>query len=553
MNQELRVRTRDGNVNTVKLEKDSYTVGRAGVCDLCYADDPGLSRVHVAIERLGGDWSVRDLGSRNGTSLNGKRLENTVLLRPGDRVTAGHLSIEYADPFAGGMTVVFTESGGFPVSPATMVASLDDLLGPEISQKGVASNSAALSGTRQVDALIRAGRELASHTPLAELFPTILELAIDAVNAGRGVLMTLDGGDLVVRAAKGEGFTISKTVRDRVLKDKESLLVRDVQSDAGLRGQMSIIDARVMSMMAVPLQTNDQNVIGLIYVDSATRMREFNSADLSLLTVMANVAAIRIDHARLAEVEQQERMTAKELQQAGDIQRRLLPTVVPEEPTLEIAAFHVPCRTVGGDYYDFFRRSDGSLVLIVADVAGKGMPAALIMSSLQSKVHVLFEDFQDMAATVTRLNRLMKENCPDNRFITFFASVYDPKTGQLIYSNAGHNPPLVIRRSGEVVKLKDGGMLLGLLAKSSYTAHSVQLEDGDVLALFTDGVSEAEKPGTDEEFGEKRIIDLIVEHRDASSAAILETIKQSVGEFSSTNVSAADDFTLMIAKRHPTG
>jgi sigma-B regulation protein RsbU (phosphoserine phosphatase) len=316
---------------------------------------------------------------------------------------------------------------------------------------------------------------------------------------------------------------------------------------------MSIIDARVMSMMAVPLQTNDQNVIGLIYVDSATRMREFNSADLSLLTVMANVAAIRIDHARLAEVEQQERMIAKELQQAGDIQRRLLPTVIPEEPTLEIAAFHVPCRTVGGDYYDFFRRSDGSLVLIVADVAGKGMPAALIMSSLQSKVHVLFEDFQDMAATVTRLNRLMKENCPDNRFITFFASLYDPNTGLLTYSNAGHNPPLVVRRSGEVVKLKDGGMLLGLLAKTSYSAHTVQLEDGDVLALFTDGVSEAEKPGVDDEFGEKRIIDLMVQLRDQPSAAILDAIKAAVVEFSGTNVSAADDFTLLIAKRHPAG
>ena len=180
-----------------------------------------------------------------------------------------------------------------------------------------------MQGSPQMRALIRAGRELAGHRPLAELFPLIMDLSVEAVMAGRGVLMTLDGDELNVRAARGEGFKISTTVRDRVLKEKASLLVRDAQLDQALREHMSIVEQKVRSMIAVPLQTNDR-VIGLIYVDSPNAIREFTREDLNLLTVMANVAAIRIEHARLNEIEEAERAMAKEMHQAALIQERLL-------------------------------------------------------------------------------------------------------------------------------------------------------------------------------------------------------------------------------------
>src|SRR5271167_3035996 len=199
-------------------------------------------------------------------------------------------------------------------------------------------------------ALIRAGRELAGHRPLGELFKVILDLSVDAVCAGRGVLMTLENGVLEVRAHRGEGFHISTTVRDRVLNEKASLLVRDAQLDQALREHMSIVEQKVRSMLAVPLQTNDR-VIGLIYVDSPHLIREFSREDLNLLTVMANIAAIRIEHARLNEIEETERAMSKEMQQAALIQRRLLPEKSPVTLGLDIAGRTTACRTVGGDYY----------------------------------------------------------------------------------------------------------------------------------------------------------------------------------------------------------
>ena len=165
--------------------------------------------------------------------------------------------------------------------------------------------------------------------PLAELFKLIMNLSVEAVGATRGVLMTLEGNELVVQAALGEGFRISNTVRDRVIKEKTSLLVRDARLDEAFAERMSIVQQQIRSMLAVPLQTDDR-VIGLIYLDSPHFIHEFTKDDLSLLTVMANVAAIRIEHTRLAEVEQAERIHAKELEQAAEIQRGLLPVQAPQ-------------------------------------------------------------------------------------------------------------------------------------------------------------------------------------------------------------------------------
>ena len=167
--------------------------------------------------------------------------------------------------------------------------------------------------------------------------------------------------------------------------------MRDAQLDDAFKGRMSIVEQKVHTMMAAPLQTKDR-IIGLIYVDSPFILREFTKDDLSLLTVMANVAAIRIENARLAEVEQAERIMARDLSQAAEIQGRMLPDKAPEVPGADLAGFNVACRTVGGDYYDFFTYPDGRVALALGDVSGKGMPASLMMMALHARVQVLAEE-----------------------------------------------------------------------------------------------------------------------------------------------------------------
>src|SRR5581483_7802361 len=191
----------------------------------------------------------------------------------------------------------------------------------------------------------------------------------------------------------------------------------------------SIVLQRVRSMMAVPLQTGDR-VIGLIYVDNGSVFRPFSPEDLDLLTVMANVAAIRIEHARLASVEQAEKLMESELAQASEIQQSLLPLEAPHLEGFDLAGYNLPCRTVGGDYYDFLPYKDGRLGVVVGDVSGKGLPAALLMSSLQARVQMLIETGPDPAFAVTTLNRNLAERALLGKFITFFYGLLDPVSGR---------------------------------------------------------------------------------------------------------------------------
>jgi serine phosphatase RsbU (regulator of sigma subunit) len=542
---ELVVHDLDGNAITVPLDRERIGLGRSAANELCYPDDHGLSRQHLVLIREKDEWRVEDLGSKNGTLLNGQRLEKTAPFRPGDRISAGHLVIEFSEAGAAPVaeTVMFVDAESFSTTATTVVANLENALGSATDDMNATQ---VLQGTPQIRALIKAGRELAGHRPLAELFQVIMDLSMEAVAAGRGVLMTLEGGELQMQVARGEGFKISSTVRDRVIKQKESLLVRDAMLDLALKAQMSIVEQKVRSMIAVPLQTNDR-VIGLIYVDSPSAIREFSREDLNLLTVMANVAAIRIEHARLAEVEEAERQMTKDMQQAALIQARLLPSAAPALPGLDIAGKTTPCRTVGGDYYDYLQFPDGRVGMLVGDVAGKGMPASLLMSSLQARVQVLFEDADNLAHKIERLNKSTCQNCPDNRFITFFMMIADPATGELVYVNAGHNPPLLVRATGGFEVLKGGGVILGILPFAKYQESRVTLLSGDVLVLFSDGVTEAADPH-DQEFGEERLADLIVALRDRKAAEIVEEVHKAVVAYSQ-GAPAADDITVVIARR----
>jgi sigma-B regulation protein RsbU (phosphoserine phosphatase) len=521
------------------LDSDRYTLGRSSANELCYSEDAGLSRQHLVIEKNGDTWTLRDLNSKNGTFVNGERITSAHTLGPEDRITAGHLALEFAEKIsaAPANTVVFVEGTAQAVVSTTAATSLQGLL----------SDEHKIESGPQMRALIRAGRELAGNMPLAELFNLIMTLSIDAVGATRGVLMTVEGDQLVVQAARGEGFRISSMVRDRVIKEKTSLLVRDARLDEAFAGRQSIVQQQIRSMLAVPLQTDDR-VIGLIYLDSPHFVHEFTKDDLNLLTVMANVAAIRIEHTRLAEVEQAERVLARDLQQAAVIQQGLLPTCAPVVPGVDLAGYNAACRTVGGDYYDFISYPDGRVAILVGDVAGKGMPAALLMSSLQARVQVLFDDPTNLAALVTRLNRIITTNCPANRFISFFIAVLDPTTNELAYVNAGHNPPLLVRRDGSLKKLEGTGLILGILPIAKYEQQTCLLEPGDVVVLFSDGVTEATRPDVDEEFGEDRLAQALAELKDESAQSIIEAINQRVVDFTK-GAPPADDITLVVAKR----
>jgi sigma-B regulation protein RsbU (phosphoserine phosphatase) len=545
MTQELAITSPDGKATTMRLEGHRLTLGRSAGNELCYPEDVGLSRQHMALEQEGDHWVVYDLGSKNKTFVNGVATAGRVRLRPGDRIVTSRVTLVYEPAGERAEQTVLFERTPTP-SGDTVSTTLQRLLSSDAATARLAPGAAAPLWGTPLTALVRAGRELAARRPLPELFQVILDLAMESVGARRGVLLTGEQGRLSVQATRGEDFRISTTVRDHVLEGKASLLIRDAQSDEALRERASIVRQSVRALMAVPLQTDDR-VIGLIYVDTPQFLREFTEDDLNLLTVMANVAAIRIERERLIEVEQSEKLMASELEQAAEIQRRFLPSDAPAIPGLDLAGYNAPCHTVGGDYYDFLPYPDGRVALVIADVAGKGMAAALMMTCLQANVHAVAEYGDDPAGIVTRLNHSIAATCPGNRFVTLFFGVVNPQTGELIYCNAGHNPPLLVRSDGELLRLEGGGPVVGILPNLTFQEQRCRMEPGDALLLYSDGVTEASNPGG-EEFGEERLAEILRERRQEPAEAIVNAVNEAVENFTAGQP-PADDITVVVARR----
>lgn len=535
----LQILTPDGKRRLVPLASTPLTLGRAAACELSYPDDAGLSRQHLTIEPDASDFFLKDLGSKNGTILNGRRVSGRVPLAPGDRLMAGHLILSLVansprPPAETSATVVFTEGIAGPPTQSTITADLSQVI-----------QGKTRSAATPISALIRAGNELSGERPLHEMFPFILGLAIDAVQAERGVLFTLEGETLHLQASRGEGFRISSSVRDRVLQHHESVLVRDTASDDAFRESRSIVESNIRTLMAVPLQTRDC-MVGLLYVDSPSRVRHFSEDDLNLLTVMANVAAIRIEQSRYAEREKAREVLERELEQAASIQRQYLPTAAPEIEGLDLAGFNAPCRTVGGDYFGFFPYSDGSVALVLGDVSGKGMPASLMMMGLQARAEVLLREPGSLSEAVTRLNSLTAQHCPAGRFITLFLCRLNAQTGELIYANAGHNPPVILRADGTVTQLTEGGPVLGILPNLEFQEFRTTVRPGDLLAIYSDGITEAATPA-DEEFEIENLTRALEENRGCPASELIQAVMQSITKWTE-GAPPADDITLLLAR-----
>jgi serine phosphatase RsbU (regulator of sigma subunit) len=531
-----------GEERVIPLDGGRLTFGRKSDNDVC-VNDKALSRRHLIFERTGEGWIVRDPGSTNRTYLNGREVRRSRPLRRGDRISAGNVTLvcdgQLGEKDTGDVKFVPEVTSLTPVH--TVVRKLDALISEDRREEG---GPRLPTRNPAVQAVLRASRELCSRRPLPELFDLILDLSTQAVSGDRGVLMTLEGDELVTRAVRGEGFRIGTAVRDRVMLERASLLVRDAQREAEFAEMQTLIEQHVRTFMAVPLQTQNR-VIGLIYVD-CQQLRDFGPEDLELLTVLANVAATRIEQERLTLAEEEKQRYEQELEQAASIQNGLLPRAPIVWPHVEVTGFNAACRTVGGDYYDFFPYPDERLALVIGDVAGKGLPAALVMATLQARVQVLIEDGDRVASVMNRLNRVMAKNCSDNRFVTLFFGLLD-RDGKLRYSSAGHNPARVVRAGGGGEWLEGRGLPLGLFPDTTYDVFQCELGPGDLLVLYSDGITEA--PGArGEQLGGRRLADLADRLRDRSLSDLLESIRDAVDDWTG-GAPPEDDITVVAARR----
>jgi serine phosphatase RsbU (regulator of sigma subunit) len=544
---ELSVHGSDGSRERYPLQKERVVIGRSRESDINLPDQ-WLSRRPAEIVRRDDGFYLVDLGSKNGTLLNGDRISQERLLQPGDRISLG----EY----------VLTFSWDEPKNPEDDSGEIEAFSYParrlsDIETRTAIDPEALARQSRLLAIMTRAASALLSRPSLTDLFNFVLDQLFEAVPAERGAILLLEGDSqmLVMKACRScegpQGVPrVSRSIMRRVLDQKVSLLIPRVMEDKELRSRESILNLGIRSALCAPLwlahgSDEADEVIGLVYLDSLQESRTFTEEDLRILTALANLAASRIETARLLEETLEKRRLEQDIAMAAEIQLGLLPRGVPTLPGYSLAGMSLPCRAVGGDYYDYVLEG-GRLHFALADVSGKGTGAALLTTVLRAAVRSHWTE-PVLGDAMARINRTVCQNVPDNRYITFFLGRLELATGALAYVNAGQNPPLLVRADGSVAGLEQGGTVLGLFDDARYSEGSAELGHGDVVFAFSDGVSETFDP-EGEEFGEQRLRDCVLAERRLSAPELSAEILRRLDVFSG-GAKATDDRTLVVLKR----
>ncbi|HKY05674.1 MAG TPA: SpoIIE family protein phosphatase, partial [Blastocatellia bacterium] len=527
------VRPKDYEPSTVKLDKMRLTIGRSSRNDICIGD-PFASRLHAELVSEGDNVLLVDNGSANGTYLNGQRVTGAIRLEVGDLIRIGETEIEYAagsQDMLSGATVYLSGPAAAALPADTITSpipgrSTTDLISSIQSGK-IAGESRRSSGASPALATEASGRDLLSivsqvgiallpRTTLEDTLKMTIDLVFQAIPAERGFLFLRENDELSCKIARGASdalptasqVQLSRSITNKVLSEGASVLTSDAMHDPRFQSQNSVVLSQIRSVMAVPLASGEET-FGLIYVDNPFHNR-FKEEDLNVLTTIASVASIKIEHERLLDERLEKRRMEEELKVASEIQMRLQPVAPPKIPGWEMTGVSFPCREIGGDYYDFIQRKrDNRLVVAVGDVSGKGTGAALLMSSLHAAVRAQSQARASISEVMSEISQYIYENSPPNKYLTLFYGAIEPETGELSYSNGGHNTPILMRRTGEIVMLDKGGLPVGLMPGVQYCEDSVRFEPGDVLVIYSDGITESVNDRDEEEFGEERLIEVV--------------------------------------------
>lgn len=530
-------------------------------------DDLQVSRQHASFHWENDTLVLSDLNSINGTLINGRRLNGSATLEVGDRIQIGSTSIEIE---------------GYPEVIPPGQKKLDELaLRPEstISLPPESRTDAALHSLiarvreiapdhevlpvvhaqERLGVIHEVGRALLSPHTLDEVLREIVFLVLEVVPAERVFLFLKASGDgeLACKVAcyrRADGttdvgqITISRSIVDEVVNHERPVLSCDAQCDERFLKKQSIISSGVRSIMAVPLVVAGR-ATGMLYADSRQGKACFSEEDLGLMATVASVVDIKIENALLMEQRLENERMRQQMENARQIQVRLLPAEAPAPAGYDLAGRSVPCFEVGGDYYDFIPLEGGKIGIVVGDVSGKGLDAALLVSCLHACVRSQARISASPAEKIAAVNRYVFENTPENRFATLIYGELDPTGHTFEYINAGHNPALWVRADGSMKILESSGIPVGIMEHSSYNQARLDLEPGSQLLIYSDGAVEAEKKDG-EEFGMERLREAVLGCRRHDALQLITVIGETIASFSDPG-KPCDDITLVALKRLP--
>jgi sigma-B regulation protein RsbU (phosphoserine phosphatase) len=548
----LEVVSPDGARRYVRVTQSPFLIGRGSETgNHLQLSDRRISRNCAAIVVEANKHYIEDRGQRRGLFVNAEKVESREL-HDGDIITFG-----VEDSFE----IIYRSAA--PVgddSIPQLLTRMEHITGSDIV------NSAG-SRLSKLDQLLAATALLHSQLPLDEVLGMMLNHAISVMDADRGVLLEADDkGALHVRLARRSGglrlppesLAPSQTAIQLALKKQQAVITEDLaQAEMDLQAAQSIVAQRLRAVVVIPLyafshaKTEESIVnlkqgqfLGVLYLDSR-RPAAFSKLDRQLLDAFTDQAASILDNARLVARERERQRLEQEINIARDIQQALLPRNFRDYPHLSVAGCNFPCLSVGGDYFDVFPLGENRTAFLLADVSGKGLGAALVTTMLQGVLSGMTLG-TDPARLFNHLNRFLCDHVEIGRYATMFFGILDDK-GLLEYINAGHPSPILIRRTGIADEaFTEGSFPVGLVPEAQYTTAFVNLEPGDTLVLFSDGVTEAMDP-EEEFFGMPRLVKLLTGHNVTPLDELQKLLLEAVENFAQ-GASQADDLTLLLVR-----
>lgn len=553
-NPHLLLRTPDGEEHSFSLVDGTLTIGRRSSNEVQVLDAT-VSREHARIVFEDGRCWLEDLGSTHGTRVNGEPVERRAL-EPGDSIRIGQASL-YRLVFRGG-------------------GSTDETFETQLARISSELSDGTAEGSGNLRLLLDIARTLNSSLRLDDVLDKVMDAVMALTRADRGMLLLGDDAEnLNVRVQRNfdgdEAPRYSHSVVDEVFETCRSRLLLDATEDERYAARQSIVDLDLRTVMCAPLPLphmtsgeaglteeereeeneraatsggagTDEHIVGVVYVDRRSPTRHFTDQDLELFESLAGHAAIAIHNARLYGEAIEKRRLDEELEVARRIQKSLLPSQFPELPWVEVSGMNIPTRGVGGDYFEVLEAGDDTVDFAIGDVAGKGIPAALLMSTLQSSYVAALSTHAELGDLCGHVNRFLVGRTGPERYATFFAGrVHDD--GRLDWVSAGHNPQLLLH-DGEVTQLSACGLPLGMFDHAEYPTRQTELQPGDLLVCFTDGITEANSVD-EEEFGEERLLEVIRGHADEPVEELLHSILSAVERHTAGVTRQFDDLTLL--------
>ncbi len=517
----------------VPIDKPLLTLGRRTECDV-RLNGGDVSRLHAELVRENGTVTLRDCGSKFGTFVNGEQITERVL-KSGDALRFGRTEE---------MQIVF-------------------FVGEQGSTVEKSAVSAA-SELRHMASLLEGLRALGSGRVLDEVLALVLDSAIEVTGAERGFIMLANvQRQLEFKMARARGkvtlpgrtFETSRKIPEEVFATGEQRIVEDLLDGDLAQLHTGTVALGIRHVLCTPLrlvryvetaeQRGAEELIGVLYLDSRERGALKSEAARTALETLSAEAALAIENARLYREALEKAKFEQELRVAAGIQQALLPPANRSGAFFTTAALSVPCRAVGGDFFDYVDLPNGSFGFILGDVAGKGSPAALLAAAALGMFSTE-ATYQGCASPVmTRLNKGVFRRNLDGRYLTAFYGIV-AADGTLLYSNAGHNAPVLLRTAGGVQRLESGGMVLGLFESATYREERLPMQPGDTLVLYSDGVTEALNLKS-EEFGEQRLIACLQAVMGAEPQAILDHLLDELRAFCGDAIQN-DDITMVLVR-----